>query len=225
MSLPFNNTHRGVRQWSCFVCGVMFPSVVEFKNHIKATHEEGREYIICPLERCGLPVRDMREHYKNIHPHDACPKNCQMRVIVWKDKKDPSKRKKMTFKEGYYPSAKNRKNMHYRSSWEHDIYQILEKRTDVVRYDVEPFAIEYSFNGERLNYFPDLRIYFENGKQEIWEVKPSTQSNLPVNKAKWDSCQSFCVKRGWEFKIITEVGLAKMKNDLRINREEDYEID
>ncbi len=222
MPLPFAK-HNGRRQYQCFVCGVLQPDFASFKEHIRTTHEEGREYITCPLDRCKAPVRDMRAHFKSCHPYDICPKNCQMRVVVWKDPKDPRRKKKMQFKEGYYPSAKNRKSMHYRSSWEHDLYEVLEKRVDVVRYDVEPFAIEYFFNGEKQNYLPDLKVHFEDGHKEIWEVKPSNQTDLAVNKAKWESCHSFCLKRGWEFKVITEVGLDRMKNDLRIKRKDDDE--
>src|SRR4051812_45300441 len=94
MPLPFSNKHNGKRQFQCFVCGVLLEDFTSFKNHVKETHEECREWVKCPLERCQAPVRDVRAHFKSCHPHDAIPKNCQMRCIVWKDPKDPRKRKK-----------------------------------------------------------------------------------------------------------------------------------
>ncbi len=216
MPLPFNNKHNGVRQFACFICGVLQPNFASFKEHIKSNHEEGREYIVCPLEHCKAPVRDMRAHFKAIHPHTECPKNGQLKALVWKDPKDPrKKKKKVSFEEGYFSSAKNRKKLHYRSSWEREVYEILEKMDEVVRYEVEPLAIEYVFNGELQNYLPDLKLHFRDGHKEIWEIKPVNQTNLAINEAKWHSCGDFCKKRGWDFKIITEVGLARLKNDLR----------
>ena len=41
-----------------------------YKSHILENHEEGREYVICPLTRCGCPVRCVRTHFKAKHPHE-----------------------------------------------------------------------------------------------------------------------------------------------------------
>jgi hypothetical protein len=231
MPLPFNNQHRGVRQFQCFVCGLLFETRPEFSNHVKETHEEGREWVKCPLERCQAPVRDVRAHFRNCHKHDVVPKNCQMRCVVWNDPKNPKlRKKKVAFQEGYFSSAKNRRSMHYNSSWEREVYEVLEKRPDVVKYEVEPLAIEYYFQGETKNYLPDLRVHFSGNYKEIWEIKPISQTGMAVNKAKWESCAEYCKKRGWDFKVITEVGIAKMKNDLRLSNkeeddDEDYEVE
>lgn len=230
MPLPFNNKHRGVRQFQCFVCGILLETFSEFKSHVKETHEEGREWVKCPLERCGAPVRDVRSHMRSIHPHDPIPKNCQMRCVVWRDPKNPKlRKKKVAFQEGYFSSAKNRRSMHYNSSWERDVYEILEKRIDVLKYEVEPLSIEYHFNGDTKNYLPDLRVHFSGNYKEIWEIKPSTQTDMGINKAKWEACAEYCKKRGWDFKVITEVGIERMRNDLRLesqdNDPEDYEVE
>lgn len=210
MPLPFSR-NDGKRQFQCFCCGILLPSPPAFKDHIKANHEEGREYIICPLERCGMPVRCVRSHFKAIHPHDVMPKNCQMKALLWRDPKDPRRRKKkVSFEEGYFPSAKNRKNLHYRSSWERQIYEVLENFDDVVKYEVESLAIEYFFKGEKHNYLPDIKLYFRDGHKEIWEIKPSNQTGISVNEAKWVACMEFCKSRGWDFKVITEMGLERL---------------
>jgi len=170
------------------------------------------------MEHCKVPVRDIRAHYRACHKHTVPPNNMQMRCAIWSDPKDPTrKKKKIGFEEGYFVSAKNRKKLHYRSSWEREVYETLEKMDDVVKYEVEPLAIEYYFKGENCNYLPDLRVYFRDGHKEIWEIKPSNQTSLAINEAKWSACKDYCLKRGWEFKIITEVGLGKLKNDLRRN--------
>ena len=166
MPLPFSK-NDGRRQFQCFVCGILLPSKPEFVDHVRTNHEEGREYIVCPMEHCKFPVRDLRAHYKFAHSHTTPPNNMQMRCAIWKDPKDPrKKKKKIGFEEGYFPSAKNRKRLHYRSSWEREVYETLEKMDDVVRFEVEPLVIEYWFNGENLNYLPDLKVHFRDGHKE-----------------------------------------------------------
>jgi hypothetical protein len=182
MPLPFNNSHNGKRQFACFICGVLQPDFASFKEHIRSNHEEGREYVVCPIERCSAPVRDVRVHFKACHPQEPVPKTCQMKALVWRDPKDPSKKKKkVSFKEGYFVSAKNRgRKMHYRSGWELEVYETLEKADRVIGYEVEPLAIDYWFDGKRQSYLPDLKIHLDDGSKEIWEIKPMNQTNLGV---------------------------------------------
>lgn len=214
MTLPFGqNFETGKRQYQCFVCGLIQPNWESFKEHIIRNHEEGREYIICPLDRCRTPVRDIRAHYKAKHPSEKIPNFCQMKALVWKDARDPKKRKKkVTFKEGYFPSGKNGgKPMHYRSSYEEDVYKTLEHWNEVAGYDVEPFPIEYYHLGKKHNYIPDLKVRFVDGHTEIWEIKPSTQTGFAINETKWQAANNFCRLRGWGFEVITEQRINKLK--------------
>jgi hypothetical protein len=215
MPLPFSK-HDGRRQYQCFVCGVLTGSDFNaFKEHIKSNHEENREYIICPLAHCGAPVRDMRTHFKVKHKGTKLPSNCPLRCVCWKDPRDPKRRKrKVTFAEGNFYSAKNRKKMHYRSSWEQEVYQLLEESDDVKGYEVEPLEIPYFHNGEHKNYLPDLRVHFWDSRIEVWEIKPVNQTLLSINEAKWAACGAHCKIRGWNFRIITEVGIAKLKQGI-----------
>ncbi len=112
------------------------------------------------------------------------------------------------------------KEVHYRSGMECDIYECLEADKDVIKYDVEPFPVKYSFQGETHDYHPDLSVIFNDGRVEIWEVKPAKQTSLDKNKAKWTACQQHCEARGWEFIIVTEVGLGKLKNKIRQQQQE-----
>ena len=217
MPLPFAR-NNGKRQFQCFVCGILIPSFNDFKNHIKENHELGKEYVVCPLERCCAPVRDVRAHFKACHSHEVMPQNCQLKAIVWKDAKDPSKKKKkVSFKEGWHVSSKNRRKLHYNSGWELDVYRILDKMDEVIGYEVEPLDIEYFFDGERHKYLPDLRVHFNDGRREIWEIKPVNQTNLPVNEAKWEACNNYCQKRGLKFIVITEVWIARKKKELKVS--------
>lgn len=217
MPLPFGK-HDGKRQFACFVCGVLQPDKASFIEHITKTHEEGREYVVCPMSHCKMPVRDLRAHFKAIHPHYTCPKDQQMKALIWKDAKDPTKRKKkVSFEEGYFSSAKNRKKLHYNSGWEKQVYEVLEGFNDVVRYEVEPLTIEYWFDGEQHHYLPDLKVHYSDGRKEIWEIKPMNQTNLAVNEAKWESCSIYCEKRDWKFRVVTEVGIGRLKKGIPLD--------
>jgi hypothetical protein len=223
MPLPFNNKHDGRRQYQCFCCGIITgPSTVDFKEHIFSTHEEGRDYIKCPLERCSMPVRDVRAHYRAAHPQEKIPNNCQLRALVWKDPKDPQRRsKKPQFKEGYHISPKCRKKLHYRSGWELEVYKVLDEMNSVATYEAESLSVDYWYDGKQHTYLPDLKIYFDDGRKEVWEIKPERQTDLAVNEAKWDYCRAFCERRGWKFQVVTETVIGKLKNDLRLEKRED----
>lgn len=209
----------GKQKFQCFVCGVQFTEFEEFKTHIVETHDEGREFVICPLARCGAPVRDIRMHFKAKHPSETVPKCGQMKAMIWKDqsgKDGKLKARRPKFREGYLVSNKNGgREMHYRSGKECEVYECLEQMPEVIKYDVEPFAIKYSINGDVHEYNPDLSIVFDDGHVEIWEIKPANQTHLAVNQAKWTACQQHCEARGWDFVVITEVGIGKLKQRVR----------
>lgn len=212
--LPFvkNNNKR---KWQCFVCGQSYTDFDGFKSHIIEKHEEGREYIICPLQRCGAPVRDIRSHFKAKHPSEQQPKNIQAKAMIWKDQTSKNlKTKKPRFRDGYIISNKNGgKEFHYRSGMECEVMECLEAIPEIMAYDVEPFkkGIPYLYKGKVHNYFPDLSIKFIDGKVEIWEIKPASQTDLEVNECKWAAANKYCEARGWEFIVVTEVGLGKLK--------------
>lgn len=212
--LPFQKDNTK-RKWMCFVCGREFEEYDAYKTHIVESHEEGREYVICPLVRCGAPVRDVRLHFKAKHPSETTPKIGQMKALVWKDhstRTGKMKQRKPKFREGYLISAKNGgKEMHYRSGYECEVYECLECLPEIVQYDVEPFKIQYFFEGETHEYNPDLSVLFADGRVEIWEIKPSNQTSLPRNTAKWAACQQHCEARGWDFIVMTEKGIGKLK--------------
>lgn len=209
----------GGRKFVCFVCGVSHDTYPQYTEHILASHEEGREYVKCPLLRCQAPVRDLRLHYKVKHPKETLPKIGQMRALIWTDQRNPKKKKKTTqFKEGFITSQKNGNiPMHYRSSWERDVYMCLEHWDDVLGYKVENFPVEYYWKGKRKRYFPDLFIAFLDGHYEVWEIKPENQKAMEVNKAKWLACEGHCQARSWVFKVITERDIQQLKQQIKFD--------
>lgn len=216
--IPFAK-NDGKRKHQCFVCGLQFESFDDYKIHV-LTHEEGRHYVICPLDRCGAPVRCLRTHFKSNHPTEELPNSGQMKALIWKDqssKKDGKlKQRKTRFREGYLISTKNGgKEMHYRSGMECDVYECLEAMPEIISYAVEPFKVQYSFQGEIHHYNPDLSVLFADGHTEIWEIKPANQTHLPINNAKWAACNQHCQARGYAFMVLTEVGMGKLKQKIK----------
>ncbi len=209
---------RNSRKWQCFVCGKQHTNYQEYNEHILQEHEEGREYIKCP--DCGACVRDTRLHYKIIHPKRIMPKNVQLKVAVWRDFSSGKKKtKKPTFKEGYFVSNKmNGNQLHYRSGYECDVYECLEADKEVQAFHAEPFQIGYYFEDKWHKYTPDILVEFTDGRKEIWEIKPSSQTTLKKNKAKWKAMNTHAKENGIEFVVITETGIGKLKQKVKKQR-------
>jgi len=204
------------KSYQCFICGHDFTSYEKFSEHIKSEHVEGKEFIACP--KCEAPVRDLRLHFKVKHPGIKLPQNGQMKAQFFYDfsGKKRRKTKKPTFKEGYFISEKNNGlPMHYRSGLELDLYGILENIKEVARYEVEPedAVVTYQFDGEYHKYHPDLKVIYIDGTVEVWEVKPSSQTDLPMNEAKWDACAEVLSRRNIKFKIKTEKGINRLRKE------------
>lgn len=203
------------RKWRCFVCGKQYAIYEEYKDHIVTEHQEGREFISCP--DCQAPVRDLPSHYKVKHPKRLMPKNVQTKVSVWSDfSTGKRKSKALNFEKGYFESNKMNKALYYyRSSYERDIYNLLEADTDVIGYFAEPFKIPYFYNQKWSNYVPDLRIDYIDGSVEIWEIKPASQTHYEINQAKWSAAANYTENHGWKFNLITEVGINKLKAKIK----------
>jgi len=217
MTLPFDIPDKNKRKYQCFVCGVYFEEFEQFKTHIVETHEEGREYIVCPCDHCQAPVRDLRMHFKVKHPHMNMPPVAMTKAIVMKDlsAKGKVKNKKPQFREGWYHSTKMNKKIHYRSGYESTIYELLDADVDVLAFEEEPFKIAYLHKGKQHQYIPDILVRFITGRIEIWEVKPANQTLLEQNQNKWSAAADVCKTRGWDFVVITEKGITNLKTKVK----------
>jgi len=207
MTLPFQNSNQ--RKYRCFVCEEEFEEYGEYREHIIGDHEEGREYIVCKI--CAAPVRDVKMHFKAKHKGSPVQPGL-LKALVWKDTGGRKRKKKPSFRSGDFVSAKNGgKLIHYRSGWECKCYELLEEWDKVVAYAGEPIRIPYLWMGEERTYKPDIVIDYADGRREVWEIKPANQTNLKQNKAKWHSAKEYCHMRDWEFIVITEKGLNKLR--------------
>jgi len=207
------------RMWQCFSCSTTFENYEDYSRHILQEHDEGRDYVKCPVETCGAPVRDLRAHFTLKHPNRAIPKAQQMRATIWKDfsrKKGKGATKKPNFNEGWYESIKmSGKRIYHRSGYELEIYKCLDEDTDVTAYFAEPFKVPYYFNNDWHNYIPDIKIEFSDGTVEIWEIKPNTQMKYEQNQAKWKAMNEYAGKLGWGFTVINEKGINLLQKKIR----------
>jgi len=211
MALPYRPNYQ--RKYRCFICGMDYIDYDEFKDHVTGEHEEGREYVVCKL--CQAPVRDMRLHYKTKHPGKKL-QDGQRRAQIWYDfsGQKRTKMKKPAYVEGTHISPKNNwQEMHYRSSYELEVYKCLDELKEIMNYEVEPrdCVTPYFWNGKWRKYWPDLKVRFIDGHTEIWEVKPSNQTDYNQNRAKWDACSESMGNRGWSFWVKTEMGINKLR--------------
>lgn len=215
------------RKFQCYVCGVMFTEFNEFTEHIIKEHEEGRDYVFCPLQRCKTPVRDVTSHFRLFHPQEKIPKIGQLKALVWRDisAQGKVKTKKPAFKQGYYESTKMNKAFLYRSGWEATVFELLDSWNEVVAFEAEPFDIPYIHEGTCHKYKPDIFIAFLDGRKAVWEVKPSNQTYLEKNQDKWFSARKACEARDWEFTVITEQVIEKLKKTVKNQHLQNYDDD
>lgn len=126
-------------------------------------------------------------------------------------------------------------NIVYRSSWELDFFNFLDRNKNVVKWSSEEFFIEYAKplpNEQRFTkgrYYPDVYVEFYDGKgnykKQLIEVKPLKQLSKSkskksrvkeyenytflVNQAKWHATRRWCKLNNVEFRILTEDGLFR----------------
>jgi hypothetical protein len=215
------------RKYQCFVCAIQYDQFDEFKAHIIDEHEEGTDYVLCPLDRCKAPIRDVKAHFKARHPGQVMPKKGMLRATMWRDitPQGKAKKRKTKFRVGWHESSKMKQSFYYRSSWEKITYECLDSWNEVVAYAVEPFKIPYIHNGECHDYLPDLFVAFLDGHKEIWEIKPTSQTGLKKNQDKWFAARRACEAREWDFIVVTEQVMTKLKKTVKNQFLEDVEDD
>jgi hypothetical protein len=137
-------------------------------------------------------------------------------------------RSKQKFRQGVY-TVKNRqkyigkKPPIFRSSWEMSFMQYLDEHEKVKGWCCECVVVPYTFNGKPKRYFPDFLVVWEDNKTQVIEIKPHRETKPPrqtknksrktllyeqftylKNQLKWKAANEFCLKKDWEFKILTE---------------------
>lgn len=119
-------------------------------------------------------------------------------------------------------------HVNYKSSLELKAIRYCDWNSNVNKWSLEPFAIQYlkPTTGKFHRYYIDLVIEFNNSEKFLVEVKPFSQTKAPrkprkltdksklnyarnmetwlVNQAKWTAAKQFCESNGFKFIILTE---------------------
>ena len=143
----------------------------------------------------------------------------------------------MSYKGKYRPNnpLKYRgdyRNIIYRSLWELKFMKYCDSNQNILEWGSEEFWLPYRspLDNKVHRYFPDfyIKVRETTGKinKMIIEVKPKRQCIEPKrpkkktrgyiyevreyarNQAKWKAAKSYCLDRGYEFKILTEKELG-----------------
>ncbi len=111
-----------------------------------------------------------------------------------------------------------------RSSWEWDLMNIFDNLSTVVSWASEPNAIPYRdpVTGQQKIYIPDFLVTFMVNREpvtQLIEVKPIKEAIgsaartredthlVARNNAKWEAAMAWCMRRGIEFKVMSETQL------------------
>jgi hypothetical protein len=110
--------------------------------------------------------------------------------------------------KGHFYSEKSNSKLRYDSSYELVAFKSLEQRVDIQSYDRCKFYIEYLLDEKIHRYSPDFHVVYENGIQEIIEVKPSDLVYWKINQIKIQAGEKYCKQRSWNFTVWTEKELG-----------------
>lgn len=124
----------------------------------------------------------------NILTEDIYRKIVQLRFIE-EDKNNPNK--------GSYYSYKMCKEIQYESSIEKDYLLLLEDSVEVKYYSVQPFKIDYFYEGRLHSYYPDIFFVLNDGRAIIVEIKAIIEMPLERNLLKYNALKDFCNKNGF----------------------------
>lgn len=124
----------------------------------------------------------------------------------------PRKRKKRKgyYHRGEYTSVKTGQVCKFRSGWEEKYMVHLDADPHVVFWTYEQTVIEYLSNirtKKIRRYYPDFYVKYQDGHEEILEVKPKRKLEQATVKKKADAARQWCSDRGMNYRILTEIEL------------------
>lgn len=128
----------------------------------------------------------------------------------------------------------------YRSGWELRCFKYFDNNKNIISWGSEILTIDYFslLDNKNHKYYPDIyaKVRCRDGsiKEYLIEIKPLDQSikpNPPKNKTakamsryraklkvymlnqfKWKAAESYCIKKGWDWKVLTEVEIYGTNN-------------
>lgn len=105
-------------------------------------------------------------------------------------------------KAGVYVSQKIGKSVYFRSSWEEATMRWLDANIDVVTWDYECIRIPYRYDHHKRWYIPDFVVTFQDGHQEMWEIKPKEFIGAEKIRMKTEAAQEYCQRESISSYVI-----------------------
>ena len=104
----------------------------------------------------------------------------------------------------WFYSEKNGKEIYFQSWFERGAFEVLEKLTFVKSYERCPYVVDYEFEEKHKKYIPDILVTYQDGIQEVIEIKPKYQLDRLQNKAKLEAARN----KFERFSVWTEDNLS-----------------
>lgn len=100
----------------------------------------------------------------------------------------------------------------YRSSWERDLCKKLDDSDFVLKFDLEPYTIQYRDKNEAIRFTRiDFDIELINGKRVIIEVKPIGLQSYGNNVYKINGIRNYCKLNDFDFMLFTKKEISKFE--------------
>jgi hypothetical protein len=104
---------------------------------------------------------------------------------------------------GKFPSLKNGSIVWFESHLERDFIYLIEFDKTVIRFEEQPFKINYFLGGKRHYYTPDFLVERQNKKQVI-EIKPQSKAEKDEFIYFSKVIANHLLKEGYEYHVITD---------------------
>jgi hypothetical protein len=130
----------------------------------------------------------------------------EIKTNQWKDGKYNQVNFNTFYKKGFIISMKANMQIWYRSGFEKEIYEYLEKDNNIITFRPEPFIIKYHYSVEKQNrnYLPDVLCFYKNGDIKLVEFKPEYKLKEQKNIDKFQAAEKYCQEKGMIFEVWTE---------------------
>lgn len=128
-----------------------------------------------------------------------------MGLLVMPVRKIPKSFRTVT---GIIASAKALGEPRFESTLERDLLTLLDFDSNVLSFEVQPLVIPWKDpTGKGHTYTPDIHVIYIDKYNVIYEVKYRSEllEEWAALKPKFKGAIHFCRKRGWRYKIMTEV--------------------
>lgn len=109
---------------------------------------------------------------------------------------------------GIIASSKSIGEARFESTLERDLLILLDFDSQVTSFEVQPISIPWKdSSGKPHTYTPDVHAIYVDQQNVIYEVKYRSEllEEWAALKPKFKGAIHFCRKRGWRYKIMTEV--------------------